>query len=202
MSQTPQDRNPKKRVGIFPGSFNPVHTGHLIIAHYFLLNTDLEEIWFLVSPQNPLKGESELLAEDHRFEMLTVAIEGEVGFLACNREFTLPRPSYTVNTLQVLSKENPELDFVLIIGNDNLEIFDKWKDFKKILETTDVYVYPRKETQRNQFSTQERVKTIEAPIIEISSTLIRAAVAQGRLPKYLVPDRVLDLIVSRGYYQK
>jgi len=201
MNQTSKNGKKKKRVGIFPGSFNPVHTGHLIIAHHLLNYTDLQEIWFLVSPQNPLKDGLGLLGQEERFDLLTAAIEGQEGFVACKREFTLPSPSYTVNTLQVLGEENPELDFVLIIGSDNLEVFDQWKDYEKILETTDVYVYPRKDTQENQFSTRKRVKTVEAPIIEISSTIIRDVIAQGKLPKYLVPDRVLDLILSRGYYQ-
>jgi nicotinate-nucleotide adenylyltransferase len=201
MNQTRKNHKPKKRVGVFPGSFNPVHTGHLIIAQHLLNYTDLQEIWFLVSPQNPLKDGLGLLDQEERFELLTLAIEGQEGFVACKREFTLPRPSYTVNTLQVLGKENPELDFVLIIGNDNLDVFDQWKDYEIILETTDVYVYPRKETQDNQFSTYKRVKAVEAPLIEISSTFIRDAIGQGKLPKYLVPDRVLDLIMSRGYYK-
>ena len=200
MSQATQNRNPKKRVGIFPGSFNPVHIGHLIIAHHLLQNTDLQEIWFLVSPHNPLKEESELLAEEHRFEMLKLAIEGQEGFIACNREFTLPRPSYTVNTLQILCEEHPETEFVLIIGNDNLEAFDKWKDYEKILNTTDIYVYPRKDTTESQFSNHPRVKHINAPLIEVSSSEIRGVIAQGKSPKYLVPDRVLDLILGKGFY--
>jgi len=201
MPQSNKNMNIKKRVGVFPGSFNPVHTGHLIIAHHLLNYTDLQEIWFLVSPQNPLKDGLGLLDQEERFELLALAIEGQEGFVACKREFSMPKPSYTVNTLQILRAEHPETDFVLIIGNDNLEVFDKWKDYEKILDTTYIYVYPRKETQTNQFSTHDRVKIVEAPLIEISSTFIRDAIGQGRLPKYLVPDRVLDLIMSRGYYQ-
>jgi len=201
MNQATKSKEPKKRVGVFPGSFNPIHTGHLIIAHHLLVNTDLQEIWFLVSPQNPLKQESELLDQDARFELLNLAIEGQEGFVACNREFSLPKPSYTLYTLQVLRDENPEIDFVLIIGNDNLEVFDKWKDYEIILETYDIYVYPRKEAREIQFYANHRVNIIKAPLIEISSTDIRAIIGEGKSPKYMLPDNVLDRIIESGYYK-
>ncbi len=200
MWQATSNRNSKKRVGLFPGSFNPVHTGHLIIAHHLLQNTDLEEIWFLVSPQNPLKEESELLGEKDRFEMLKLAIAGQEGFVACNREFSLPRPSFTVNTLRVLGEEHPDIDFALIVGNDNLEVFDKWKDYDKILETTDIYVYPRKESAKSRFSTHPRVKNFDAPLLQISSNGIRQIIAEGKTPKYLLPEKVLNSIVKKGFY--
>lgn len=186
-----------KRTGLFPGSFNPVHIGHLIIAHHMLQYTDLEEIWFVISPHNPLKNQNDLLPESFRLDLLKAAIENQSGFLVCEREFSMERPSYTSKTLDVLKAEHPERDFVLIIGSDNIDVFDQWKDYKKILASTDIYVFPRKGSSGSMFYGYSRVKAIDAPMIEISSTFIRDAFKSGFDPKFLLPERVYNLIKEK-----
>lgn len=186
-----------KRTGLFPGSFNPVHIGHLIIAHHMLQYTDLEEIWFVISPHNPLKKQSDLLPESLRLELLKAAIENQSGFSVCERELSMERPSYTSKTLEVLKAEHPERDFVLIIGSDNVDVFDQWKDYKKILANTDIYVFPRKGSPDSVFYTYPRVKAIDAPMIEISSSFIRQALESGFDPKFLLPERVYQLMKEK-----
>lgn len=186
----------KSRTGIFPGSFNPVHIGHLIIAHHLLHHSDLSEIWFVVSPQNPLKEHSELLPEQTRLALLKLAIDEQPGFFLCQREFTLERPSYTWKTIQVLREENPERDFVLIIGSDNLDVFAQWKDHGKILESTDIYVYPRRGASGNEFQRHPRVRMVGAPLIEISSAIIREGFRKGSPPRYMLPDKVYRQILE------
>jgi len=186
------------RTGLFPGSFNPVHIGHLIIAYHLLQYTDLNEIWFVISPQNPLKTQHELLRENTRLELLKLAIKNQPGFVLCDRELSLERPSYTSKTLEVLKAEHPERDFVLIIGSDNLVVFDQWKDYKKILASTDVYVYPRKGSPESVFYEYPRVKAVDAPLIDISSTFIREAFRSGKDPKFLLPKRVYQMIKEKN----
>ncbi|MBW6496773.1 MAG: nicotinate-nucleotide adenylyltransferase [Bacteroidales bacterium] len=192
----------KTRTGLFPGSFNPVHIGHLIIAHHLLQYTDLEEIWFVISPHNPLKNSTELLPEKTRLELLKMAVEDQPGFSVCERERSMERPSYTYKTLDVLKNEFPERDFVLIIGSDNLEVFDQWKAYKKILAETDIYVYPRKGSPGSIFYNEQRVKAVEAPLVEISSTFIREAFRKGLDPRYLLPERVYRQIIAKQYIPK
>lgn len=186
------------KTGLFPGSFNPVHIGHLIIAHHVLQYTDLEEIWFVISPQNPLKDQTELLPEAVRLELLKTAIEGQAGFILCQRELTLDRPSYTSKTIEVLKAEHIQRNFVLIIGSDNLAIFDQWKDYKKILAGTDIYVYPRKDQPKSVFYECARVTAIDAPLIEVSSSFIRASFKSGKDPRYLLPEGVYQKIVKNN----
>jgi len=187
----------KIRTGLFPGSFNPVHIGHLIIAHHLLLHSDLIEIWFVVSPQNPLKEHSELLPEQTRLALLELAIDDQPGFFLCQRELTLERPSYTWKTIQVLREENPDRDFVLIIGSDNLDVFAQWKDNDKILESIDVYVYPRKGLPGSEFQNHPGVRLVDAPLIEISSAFIRDGFRKGCPPKYMLPDKVYRQIQEK-----
>jgi nicotinate-nucleotide adenylyltransferase len=194
-----EDQIPKIRTGLFPGSFNPVHLGHLIIAHHLLQYTDLNEIWFVISPQNPLKDNSDLLSEGIRLELLKLAIDTQPGFILCERELSMDRPSYTYKTLEVLKNENPERDFVLIIGSDNLEVFDQWKEYKKILAGTDIYVYPRKGMQGSAFIEYPRVKAVDAPMIEISSTFIREAFHAGRDPRFMLPEKVFRKIKEQNF---
>jgi nicotinate-nucleotide adenylyltransferase len=186
----------KIRTGLFPGSFNPVHIGHLIIAHHLLHHSDLVEIWFVVSPQNPLKDHSELLPEQTRLTLVKLAIDEQPGFYLCQRELTLERPSYTWKTIQVLREENPDRDFVLIIGSDNLDVFAQWKDYDKILESTDFYVYPRRGTSGNEFQSHPRVRMVGAPLIEISSAIIREGFRKGIPPRYMLPEKVYRLILE------
>ena len=189
----------KIRTGLFSGSFNPVHIGHLIIAHHLLQYTDLEEIWFVITPHNPLKEQSGLLPDAVRLELLHLALDEQPGFSVCAREMSLPKPSYTYKTLEVLKEEFPERDFVLIIGSDNLEVFDQWKAYERILAENDLYVYPRKGYQGSKFSTYERVRMADAPLIEISSTFIREAFRTGKDPRFLLPEKVYKRLKEKEY---
>ncbi len=189
------------KTGLFFGSFNPVHTGHLLIAKYFLQFTQLEKIWFIVSPQNPFKQNDELLDENLRLQMLQLAIEDESDFVASDIEFTLDRPSYTVSTLRYLRNHFPENQFTPIIGGDNLQSFHLWKDYKEILEHHDLYVYRRAGFHENPLlANHTKIKLFEVPLLNISSTYIRDMIQAGKSVQYLVPDAVKDFIAEHKLY--
>lgn len=172
-----------KRIGIFGGSFNPIHCGHIALAKEILRQTELEEIWLMVSPQNPLKQESsDLLDDDLRFELAQKALVDIEGIEACDYEFHLPKPSYTWNTLRHLREDYPDCAFTLLIGGDNWERFDRWYHWKDILRNHDVIVYPR----------DGQAGTIEADLLPVSSTEIRERVRRGESIEGLVPDIIID----------
>lgn len=177
-------------IGLFFGSFNPVHTGHLIIANYLLHNTRLDKIWFVVSPLNPLKDKKTLFSEDTRIELVRLAIEDNPGFDICLREFTMERPSYSYQTIEVLQQEHPDLSFVLIIGSDNLEVFTQWKNHEQILEMLPLMVYPRSQQCNSEFTDHPAVTLVNAPLLEISSTFVRENISLGKDIRYMVPDKV------------
>lgn len=189
------------RTGLFFGSFNPVHIGHLIMAEYMLEFTDLEQIWFVLSPQNPLK-EADALENGLRWEMLLAAIDKQAGFSACDIELGMPRPSYTVDTLEALRRKHPDRDFVLIIGSDNLEVFEQWKDHGRIMDSTDIYVYPRPGHYTGHFLSHPRVVRISAPLLGISSSMIRERIRAGKSARFLLPGIVFELIEIRGLYRQ
>lgn len=191
----------RKRAGLLFGSFNPIHSGHLAIAHHLLKHENLEEIWFVISPLNPLKNSIGLLPEADRLAMLLLAIEEEPRFIACTRELQMPIPSYTHATLDVLRHENPDYDFVLIIGSDNLEVFDQWKEYEKILATTEILVYPRSGTISTVHTNQGIVRITDAPLMEISSTMIREALKAGKETHSLLPCKVNRLIKEKNWYR-
>ena len=176
-------------IGIFGGSFNPIHSGHLAIARAALEQCCLDEVWLMVSPQNPLKQQSELLDDSLRFEMAQKALEGINGVMACDYEFHLPKPSYTWNTLQNLSKDYPDHRFSLLIGGDNWAHFERWRHWKDILRNYDVVVYPRDNYHG----------TIDVPLIPVSSTEIRQKVGAGESIKGMVPDSIVPLVEK--YYK-
>ena len=176
-------------IGIFGGSFNPIHSGHLAIARAALEQCRLDEVWLMVSPQNPLKQQSELFDDSLRFEMAQKALEGISGVVACDYEFHLPKPSYTWNTLQNLSKDYPDHRFSLLIGGDNWAHFERWRHWKDILRNYDVVVYPRD----NYYG------TIDVPLLSVSSTEIRQKVGAGENIKGLVPDSIISLVEK--YYK-
>ena len=180
--------------GLFFGSFNPVHTGHLIIASYLLQNTPLDRIWFVVSPLNPLKDQKDLFDQHTRLELVRLAIAGNPGFELCLRELSMETPSYTYKTIEVLQQENPDHEFVLIIGSDNLKVFDKWKNYERILEMLPVMVYPRQGRCRSPFLKHPGVSLVKAPLLEISSTFIRHSLNQGKDIRYMVPEAVYNKI--------
>ena len=157
------------KIGLYFGSFNPVHNGHMSIANYFLEFTDLNKIWFVLSPQNPFKEKNTLLEDNERLELLNLALEGTQNYSAKDIEFNLPKPSFTINTLQYLKEKHADKKFVLIIGGDNLTSFNKWKDYKHILENYEIYVYPRPNSDLSQYVENYNIKIINAPLIEIST---------------------------------
>ncbi len=190
------------KIGLFFGSFNPVHTGHLLIANYFVQFTDLDKIWFIVSPQNPFKANDTLLDERTRLEMLKLAINGDGRFNASDFEFNLPRPSYTVNTLAELQKTNPNDTFIPIIGGDNLQSFHLWKDYEKIIANHEIYVYRRAGFYENPLlANHPKIKIFEVPLLNISSTYIREMLQAEKSVKYLVPEKVEKYIKEHSLYQ-
>ncbi len=187
------------RVGLFFGSFNPIHMGHLIVAQAVREMTDLDEVWFVVSPQNPFKKNKTLLHEFDRLDMVKAAIEDNYNFRASDIEFNMPRPSYTIDTLVYLKEKHPQHHFKLLIGEDNLVSFHKWKNYKSILSDYGLIVYPRPHNGRIE-QVFDNVLQVDAPKIDISATLIRKLIKEGKSPKYLLPEKVLDLVKSRKYY--
>ena len=175
-------------IGIFGGSFNPIHNGHIALCKAFLAQCDLDEVWLMVSPQNPLKTNSALLDDEQRFRLAQKAIENEVGIKACDYEFHLPRPSYTWNTLQSLSNDYPHCRFTLLIGGDNWACFDKWYRSEDILNNYKIAVYPRSGSPINDVDLPENVRLINTPLYDISSTEIRQRVAEGLPVDGMVPD--------------
>lgn len=190
------------KVGLFFGSFNPIHIGHLIIANTILENAYLDQVWFVVSPQNPFKKRSTLLHEFDRLDMVNAAIHDNYAMRASDIEFNMPKPSYTIDTLTHLKDKHPEKEFVLIIGEDNLKSFPKWKNSDKILEYYQLLVYPRPHAQPSDLVKHPKVQLVEAPLIDISATFIRKCIASDRSVKYLVPDTVNEMILSRKFYQQ
>ena len=191
-----------KKVGLFFGSFNPIHTGHLVIAGYMLNFTDLDEVWMVISPHNPLKDKSSLLADYHRYAMVQVAIEDNPRIRACNFEFKLPQPSYTIDTLVRLEEKYPDHQFVLIAGTDIFPTFHKWKNYETLLENYKFYIYRRPGFDAGTYSSHLHVVIFDSPLMEISSSFIRQAVAEGRDIRYFVPDKVYEYIKDMHFYEK
>ena len=188
------------KIGLYFGSFNPVHVGHLIIANHFANNTDLNQVWFVVSPQNPFKSSASLLNQYHRLHMIKSAIDGENKLRASSVEFKLPSPSYTVHTLAYLKEKHPNHEFSLILGSDGFQNFSKWKNFEVILKNHILYVYKRPGFEiANGFGSG--VIVLPAPLLEISSTHIRNMIREKKSIRFLVPDVVKDEIESNGYYR-
>ena len=188
------------KIGLFFGSFNPVHTGHLIIANHILNETEIEKIWFIVSPQNPLKSESALLNEYHRLHLVRVATENDSRIRASDIEFGLPRPSYTVNTLAYLSEKFPENKFCMIMGSDSFQNLHKWKNFEVIVSNYDIYVYRRPGFEINNHH-NARLYILDTPLLQLSATHIRKCIAEGKSIRYMVPDTVLEEIEKGNYYR-
>ena len=180
--------HPTPIIGIFGGSFNPIHNGHIALCKAFLAQCNLDEVWLMVSPQNPLKINTALLDDEQRFRLAQKAIENEEGIKACDYEFHLPRPSYTWNTLQSLSNDYPHCRFTLLIGGDNWACFDKWYRSEDILNNYRIAVYPRSGSPINDVDLPENVRLINTPLYDISSTEIRQRVAEGLPVDGMVPD--------------
>ncbi len=192
-----------KSIGLFFGSFNPVHLGHTALADYIFEFSGVDEIWFIVSPVNPLKERSELIDEHLRLRMMELAIDGKDYLQVSDIEFDMPKPSYTINTLQTLSEKYPEDNFILLIGSDNMQIFDQWKDYQNILDEYSILVYPRKGFDYEPFEELYPDMHIleEAPFFEISSTEIRELIKNNKdASQWLHPD-VYQFIKENNLYQ-
>lgn len=195
------EKNPI-RTGIFGGTFNPIHLGHLALANYLCEENWVDELWFLITPQNPFKQEQTLLDNHLRMKMVEAAIAGYPRFKASDFEFTLPRPSYTVTTLQKLSETYPDREFVLIIGADNWAAFDKWKSPEEILRNHRILVYPRPGYEINPYELPPQVKAVNTPLLEISSTFIRESIASGKDIRYFLHPEVYRFIKQHHLYNK
>jgi len=189
------------KTGLFFGSFNPIHIGHLAIANYMVEFTDLDKIWFVVSPHNPLKQKNTLLSDQHRLQMVRLAIEFDNRFKASNIEFDMPQPSYTINTLTYLKEKYPKHEFVLIMGSDGLTTFNKWKNYKELIANYQRYVYPRPGTPTELLQNIENGIIVNAPSIEISSTFIRDAISEGKDVRYFVPEKVWQFIHEMNFFK-
>lgn len=183
------------RTGIFGGSYNPIHIGHLALANYLCEYTDLDEVWFVVSPQNPFKANSSDLWDDYlRLELVRLAVEDYPKFRACDIEFQLPRPSYMVSTLEALQAAHPEREFVLVIGADNWLSFPRWKEADKIRSRHRLMVYPRPGCEIDASTLPEGVQLVDTPLLEVSSTFIRKSLKQGKDVRYFLHPKVWEQI--------
>jgi nicotinate-nucleotide adenylyltransferase len=191
-----------KKTGLLFGSFNPIHTGHLIIAGYMLEYSDLEEVWFVVSPHNPLKERSSLLADHHRLMLVNIAIENDYRFRSCNIEFDLPKPSYTIHTLTYLQEKYPGREFVMITGTDIFPTFHKWKNWEQLLEFYKFYVYPRPGGEDHELISHPSVTLYDAPQVEISATFIRQGLRDKKDMRYFLPEKVYEYIREMHFYEK
>lgn len=189
------------KVGLFFGSFNPVHVGHMIIANYMAQHTDLDQVWMVVSPQNPLKKRRTLAKDYDRLYLIDQAIDDNPLLKSSNIEFSLPKPSYTIDTLTYLKEKYPDKQFVLIMGGDNLGSFHKWKNYETILNNHEIYVYKRPTYELGELESHESISLFDAPLMEISSSYIRNEIKEGRSIRYLVPKKVEDHILEAGVYR-
>lgn len=193
--------NSRQKIGLFFGSFNPIHMGHLIIANIMAETTDLKKVWFVVSPQNPFKASKGLLHEFDRYDMVRAAIYDNYKLEVSDVEFNLPKPSYTIHTLVHLQEKHPDKEFKVIIGEDNLAAFVRWKNHERILEDYGLYVYPRPNAQLSSLKSHPNVKFVEAPMLDISATFIRNCIRNDQSVRYLVPDAVEAVIRAKSFYR-
>ncbi len=204
-----------KRVGLFFGTFNPIHVGHLIIANFMADRPELDEVWLVVTPRNPQKQKDSLLKDHHRLQLARVATEDNEKLDVSRIEFDLPQPSYTINTLKQLEEKHPAYHFVLIVGEDNLRTFHKWKNHEQILAEHELFVYPRaytlqerdhgpdpKDKEREEaIKGMEGVKLFDAPVMKISASFIRKAIGQGRDVRYLLTPPVHAYVQEMHFYE-
>ncbi|MGY4383251.1 nicotinate-nucleotide adenylyltransferase [Pedobacter sp. UYP24] len=189
------------KTGLFFGSFNPIHTGHLVIANYMAGFSGLDEVWLVVSPHNPLKNKNGLANMYDRLEMAKLATENAKQIKVSDIEFSLPQPSYTIDTLTYLNEKYPTRKFALIMGADNLSSFKKWKNYEVLLANYEIFVYQRPNVDLAEWLNHPAVTITDTPQMDISSTFIRKAIAEGKNVQYFVPDPVLNFIDSKGMYR-
>ena len=192
------------KIGLYFGTYNPIHVGHLIIANHMAEHADLDQVWMVVTPHNPLKKKATLLDDHHRLQMVYLATENFPKIKPSDIEFKLPQPNYTVNTLIHLHEKYPDYEFSLIMGEDNLKTLHKWKNYEVILEHHDIYVYPRISSEADNLELKNHLKVhlIDAPVVEISSTDIRLNIKKGKNVQPLLPHKVWDYIDHNNFYRK
>ena len=192
------------KIGLYFGTFNPIHVGHLAIANHLVEFSDLDEIWMVITPHSPFKKKSTLLADNHRYQLVQIATEDYPKLKPSTIEFDLPQPNYTINTLVHLVEKHPQHQFNLIMGEDNLASFHKWKNYEVILNEYDIYVYPRiyaGEKTKIKFDNHPNIYKVDAPIMEISSTFIRKAIANHKNIQPLLPCKVWKYIDEMNFYK-
>jgi len=190
------------KIGLFFGTFNPVHIGHMAIAGYMADFTDIDQVWMVVTPHNPHKPAGSLLQDHHRFQMVRIAIGDYKKIKPSKVEFAFSKPSYTVNTLAHLHDNYPEHEFVLIMGTDNLESFKKWKNWEEIIKYHQLYAYPRPERDGGELKDHIKVKIVKAPLMQISSTFIRQAIKEKKEIRFLLPESVYVYLDEMNFYKK
>ncbi len=188
------------KIGLYFGSFNPIHVGHLIIASHVANNTEVEQVWLVISPQNPLKKNISLLNEYHRLHLVQIAVENDPLLKWSDIEFKLPKPSYTIDTLIYLVEKFPQHQFSIIIGSDSYHNIKKWKNWEVLIKNFSFYVYIRPGFENPIYDTKT-VHFLNAPLLDISATLIRETIRKGKSIRYLVPDKVFEEIESNNYYK-
>lgn len=189
------------KIGIFGGSFNPIHTGHAILTNYLINETDLDAVWLMVAPRNPIKTCSNREYDMHRLRMTEMVASRFDGVVTSGLEFSLPQPSYTVNTLRTLKEKFPDDEFVLVIGADNWSIFNRWKDSDEIISNHSIYVYPRRGYEISiPDNLRDKIKTLDSPLIDISSTMIREKLSRKENLSYYLPDDVYQYILKHNLY--
>ena len=189
-----------KKIGIYSGSFNPIHHAHVMLANYLVEFSDLDELWFVVSPQNPLKKTEDLLDDDERLKMVQLALGDDARFKVSDVEMHLPTPSYTINTLRTLSAQFPDDHFILICGMDSLQNLPRWRDYQHILDDFGLIVFPRKGYVGGELVRHPNVTVVETPVLEISSTFIRNCVKEGRDVRHFMPEKAFRYMDEMGFY--
>lgn len=194
--------NRQKKTGLLFGSFNPIHSGHMILASYMLEFTDLDEVWFVVSPQNPLKEKKSLLADYHRLALVRLALEDHTKMQVSDIEFNMPKPSFTIDTLTWLSEKYENRDFIIICGTDVFPTFHKWKNYEALLDQYHFYVYPRPDSELGAYESHPNIQLFPAPQMEISSSFIRKGIKNKKDMSFWMPEKVLEYILEMHFYEK
>ena len=191
----------KLTVGLFFGTFNPMHIGHLAIANYMVEYSCINQLWFVVSPQNPFKKKSSLLDDYQRLEMVHRAVDSDFRFRVSDIEFYLPKPSYTIDTLTYLKEKYPKYQFKILMGSDNIEELNKWKNYKQILDNYGIMVYPRPGFDMSKIELHPNISVTNAPMMDISSSFIRNAIHEGKDVRHYMPPKTWEYIDEMGFYR-
>ena len=190
------------KVGLFFGTYNPVHVGHMVIANYMVEFTDLDQVWMVVTPQNPFKQKESILADYDRLHLINLAIDDDIKLRSSDIEFSLPQPNFTATTLIYLKEKFPKHKFALIMGADNLNHFHKWKNYEEIIANHELYVYPRLEcNEGGELKNHKNVIIVDAPIMKVSSSFIRNAIKSGKNVAHYMPKKVAEYIDEMNFYR-